>query len=61
MADKSSENGTTASEETSKNRPTNLMSGLPETAVKEEQAKKASSGLMDPPVSAVHATHGTRG
>jgi len=55
MADKSAETSTAPSEEESKTRPTSLSSTLSETAVKEEQAKKVSAGLMDPPVRAVHA------
>ena len=51
MADKSSETGAAPSEEASKTRPTNLASSSPDTTVKEEQAKKATSGVMDPPVS----------
>lgn len=58
MADKGPEASTAPSEEASRTRPTNISSTSPETA-KEEQAKKASSGLMDPPVSAVHEV-GTR-
>ena len=60
MADKGLEISTAPSEEDSKNRPTSLSSALSEASVKEEQAKKASAGLMDPPVRAVHAVQVTR-
>ena len=64
MADKSSETSAALSEEASKTGPTNLTSSSPDSTVKGEQAKKATtSGVMDPPVSlAVHAVHahGTR-
>ena len=50
MADKSSEATTAPSEEASKTRPENLTSASSDTTMKEEQAKKASSGLMDPQV-----------
>ena len=50
MADKSSEISAAPSEEASNTRPTNLTSASSDTTLKEEQAKKASSGLMDPQV-----------
>lgn len=60
MADQSSEANAAPSEETSRTRPENLTPASSDTTLKEEQAKKASSGLMDPQVRAVHAPHGTR-
>lgn len=51
MADNSPETSTAPSEEASKTRPANVTSTSLDTTQREEQAKKASSGLMDPPVS----------
>jgi len=56
MADKSSETSTAPSDEASKTRPKNPLPASSETTVKDEQAKKASSGLMDPQVSRARGT-----